>query len=82
MHLPVPNINGTNREDLLKDHIQAMHALRNAISHVSAIAPHGRDYQTVAEPGALYAAQREHADRLKMLRVVLAEIETIAEALV
>lgn len=82
MQLPTINLGGTAREDLLRDHLEAMKALREAISKVGALAPHGRDYpKTAAAPGSLYHAQKEHADRLRALRVVLAEIETIVEHL-
>jgi len=81
MQLPQININGTERSDLLEDYMGARRALQHAVEALSAASPHGRDYQT-AEPGAFYAAQREHADRILRVRQVMAEIETIAEHLV
>jgi hypothetical protein len=81
VQLPQININGTERKDLLHDYMAARRALQLAVEALSACSPHGRDYQT-AEPGAFYAAQREHADRLVKVRSVMAEIETLAEHVV
>lgn len=80
MQLPTININGTDRGDLVKDHILAMQALRAAIEAVGAVSPHGRDYQTLPA-GSYSVAAGEHAARMVALRTVLAEIETIAEHL-
>ena len=79
MQLPIINLNGTARHDLLRDHIEALQALQEAIGKLSAVSPHGRDYQTT--PGAYEIARSEHADRITKLRQVAAEIETIAESL-
>lgn len=80
MQLPQININGTDRNDLLQDHLAAMKALRAAIEAVGAISPHGRDYQTLPA-GSASVAMSEHAGRMVALRTVMAEIETIAEHL-
>lgn len=84
MHLPQININGTARSDLLELYLDAKRALDHAVTALHAAEPHGRDYQTYPGGGAqiLYAAQREHADRILKVRKVLAEIETIAEHIV
>lgn len=85
MQLPIVNINGTQREDLLTDYMQAKAALKTAAGALSSVWPHGRDYPASsleAHQAALSAAQREHADRLLRVRAVLAEIETIAEHLI
>lgn len=81
MQLPIININGTHADDLLKDHLEAKRALEKALSALSAIWPHGRDYQT-AQPHAYQQARCEHADRIRALGKVVAEIEAIAESLV
>ncbi len=81
MILPIVNINGTERDDLLKDYMAARKALQLAVEALGAASPHGRDYQTMPQ-GSFYAAQPEPADRIVKVRSVLAEIETIAEHLV
>lgn len=81
MLLPVINLNGTERDDLLKDYMAARKALQCAVAALSAASPHGRDYQTMPA-GSFYVAQQEHADRIVKVRSVLAEIDTIAEHLV
>lgn len=79
MQLPIINtLSGTNRSDLLGDYLEAKRALQQALEKMSGVWPHGRDYQR----GDINAAMREHADRCKAIRQVIAEIETIAEALV
>ena len=83
MHLPIINLNGTARSDLLELYIDAKRALQHAVTALNAAAPHGRDYQTYRDhDSTFYAAQREHAERILMVRKVLSEIETIAEHLV
>lgn len=83
MQLPVININGTERSDLLELYLDAKRALEHAVDALNAAAPHGRDYQTYRDHDqAFYAAQREHADRILKVRAVLAEIETLAEHIV
>lgn len=83
MHLPQINLNGTARSDLLELYLDAKIALERAITALNAAAPHGRDYQTYPDHSTVvYAALREHADRILKVRQVLAEIETIAEHIV
>ena len=83
MQLPVININGTERSDLLELYLDAKRALEHAVDALNAAAPHGRDYQTYRDHDqTFYAAQREHADRILKVRAVLAEIETLAEHVV
>lgn len=81
MQLPCININGTDRDDLLKDYLAATLALDKAVEALGAVWPHGRDYQTLSV-GAHQRAAEEHAARLVNLRTIRAEIETIAEHLV
>ncbi len=81
MQLPQININGTHREDLLTDYIKAKQALHVALEAMHGACPHGRDYQTL-QPGAYQRAAEEHAERLIMVKRVIADLETIAEHLV
>ena len=79
MQLPIINkLTGTMPSDLLEDYIQAKRHLQDALTALTGVYPHGRDYQG----GDINAAMREHADRCNKVRQVIAEIETIAESLV
>lgn len=78
--MEIPQINelsGTNQEDLLTDYLTALNAVRKATEAVSSVWPNGRDYQG----GDIRKAMGEHAERLKKLRQVAAELETIAESI-
>ena len=78
MELPIINrLSGTCGSDLLKDYLNAKEAVRIAIEVVSGVWPNGRDYQG----GNIRQAMHEHADRVKRLRQVAAELETIAEGI-
>lgn len=85
MQLPVINLNGTARSDLLEQHMTIMRHLRHALEALQEACPHGRDYQTLGDGGgalALHQAMDEHSNRVLRLRQVMAEIETIAEHVV
>lgn len=78
--MEIPQINrlsGTNPDDLFKDHMLALKAVQKAVEAVSGCWPNGRDYQQ----GDIRKAMHEHADRVKRLRQVAAELETIAEGI-
>jgi len=45
--IPVVNINGTSKEELLEQYNEAINAIVSAIEAVGECRPHGRDYQTV-----------------------------------
>lgn len=81
MQLPQININGTARSDLLEQYLTAKRALDHAIEALAEAYPHGRDYQTLPH-GAHQQAMNEHADRMRRLRTIRAEVETLAEAVV
>lgn len=79
MQLPiVSKLTGTDPKDLLRDYLDAKLSLDYALTKMTAVWPHGRDYQG----GDINAAMREHGDRCNKIRQVIAEIETIAESLV
>lgn len=85
MQLPIINVNGTSRSELLEQHQLVCRHIRHAIVALQEACPHGRDYQTL--PGdkattALHTALDEHSNRLLRLRQVLVEVETIAEHVV
>lgn len=78
MVLPDINLNGTDRDELQRLNHNACHHLRGAISALNDAAPHGRDYQTQGDPRAIFRALEEHADRVRALHRVLADLEVIA----
>jgi hypothetical protein len=75
------NLNGTSHAELQRQNFEARHALQNAIEALNAAAPHGRDYQNQGDPTVIFRAIEEHADRVNHLRLVLSELEVIAEHL-
>lgn len=85
MQLPIVNVNGTSRSELLEQHQLVARHIRHAMEALQEACPHGRDYQTLGGDKATQALHRaldEHSNRLLALRQVLAQIETIAEHVV
>lgn len=72
------SLSGTKPSELLEDYFKVLHSLREALNSLHGVYPHGRDYQH----GDINAAMREHADRCMKIRQVIAEVETLAEAVV
>lgn len=85
MQLPVINLNGTARSDLLEGYMKTKLCLKHTLEALQEIYPHGRDYQTLGNDiakRALAQAQDEHSNRILKIRQVMAEIETLAEHVV
>ena len=78
MRLPTIHINGTSAKQLLEDHCDAAHHVREALAALARCAPNGRDHYPQG-PDAIQDAQREHMARADKLRAVLADLEKIAE---
>ena len=76
--LPTIHLNGTSPEALYESACDALGTLRAAIKAVEATAPNGRDYYPQGDR-ALAIASYEHAERVRRLREVVAELETLAE---
>jgi hypothetical protein len=55
--MPIVNLNGTELEQLLKQHHQVLVACRNLADKLGMAAPHGRDYQTSPD-GSLDLARK------------------------
>ncbi len=73
---PIVNINGTSREQLVKQYTDAMIAIENAGGLLQNSAPHGRDYQTL--PTAEFnLAMSEHRTREKALLRVLHDLTAL-----
>jgi hypothetical protein len=78
MEMPQVNrLSGTHPPDLIEAYTIAMEAVQVAINCTGACWPNGRDYQG----GSIRQAMHEHAERIKHLRQVAAELETIAESI-
>jgi len=75
---PRVHLNGTSREVLLEDYLDAKQAVRLAIGALKACAPNGRDYYVIG-PEAIDVAQKQHADRVHRLVLVLQELDFIAQ---
>lgn len=80
MILPTVHFNGTSRDELLRQHVDAIQTIHAAIEAVQRAAPNGRDYYLQGE-SAIGQALYEYRDRLKRLESVLSELNTIAESL-
>ena len=78
--LPQVNNNGTAREVLVMQKMDARRAVAKAIDTLRECIPHGRDYQTVHL--SRYKAARElHRERMTTLTDLWAELECEAYAI-
>lgn len=78
--VPTLHLNGTGRNDLLRQSREACRALERAIEAMSEATPHGRDYYPQG-PDATNAARNAHVARMDALRAVLAEQTEIYHAI-
>jgi hypothetical protein len=77
MITPTIHHNGTSRERLLEGYLDAMEAVREALSHLNATAPNGRDYYPQGNT-ALQEAQKQHNARCEKLLNVCRELSELA----
>lgn len=78
---PVVHLNGTSKEELVKQMDDAYDAINNAFETLKKAAPNGRDYYVRDNEGHLDRAVAEHQDRLRRLASVMNECEAIAMAI-
>jgi hypothetical protein len=78
--IPTVHLNGTSRDELERQLIDAMEALRHARSKLIAMQPNGRDYYPQGDAAIGVALQR-HSARLAKIDEVAAELQAIAEGL-
>lgn len=78
MMIPTIHLNGTSREELIKQLLNASDALLVAIDKLGDASPHGRDYYPQG-PDAFLKAHDEHIARIGRLFDVKTEIDSIAE---
>lgn len=69
---PIINANGTNREVLVTERLDAVRSLRAASEALSRITVNGRDY--VGDSERLAAALGAHEDRLLSIRRMIREL--------
>ena len=80
MTLPTIHMNGTPRQHLIDDAVDAATAVQKAMAVMSKGGPNGRDYYPQG-PEAMGAAVREHDAQIDKLREVYAWLEARVEAL-
>lgn len=80
--IPTVHLNGTGKEELINQLMEAGFAVRKASEALAKARPHGRDYYVQADPDALTKAIDQHDDRMRKLRQVYDELEHIAVKLV
>lgn len=78
MIFPAIHLNGTSRGQLLEDWCKMAHTVDEAITTLCEYAPNARDYYVHGE-SVWNTARAEHAERLRKLREVRAELNQIAE---
>lgn len=74
---PTVNLNGTDRDTLLQQHLDAAEALRAAIKALDEAAPNGRDY--LPPGGDIKVAIAFHVERRKLIESVLRDVEELGE---
>lgn len=80
MMMPTVHMNGTGKETLLNDHVDAMAAIRGAMEALRKAAPNARDYYVQGDD-AYTKAREEYSARQQKLADVLDELEVIASHL-
>jgi hypothetical protein len=80
MIIPTIHLNGTPKDRLLEQNIEAGQALRVAIDKLSEAGPNGRDFYPQGDD-AFREAQKEHISRLQRLQSVYKELEDLVLAI-
>jgi hypothetical protein len=78
--IPTIHLNGTSREELIRQLQQAVTALTEAHRALENAAPHGRDYYPQGK-GAIQQAVIEHRERLMRLGDIQEEILAILDVI-
>jgi hypothetical protein len=78
--IPTVHMNGTGKETLLREYVNAMNALDMAIDALRFITVHGRDYYPQGND-AINDAMAQRASHFEKLEEVRFEIEAIAVAI-
>ena len=72
--MPMVHANGTSRESLVEQRMNVVRRLRETLSALGQMAPHGRDYYLLPDHHISLAKHR-HALRGEMLGKMMQEIE-------
>ena len=78
---PTVHLNGTSRDELLRQLLDADLALSTALAKLRQASPHARDYYVSQDPDAFKKARSQHDARCKAIFDVRNEIQQIAESL-
>jgi hypothetical protein len=77
--VPIVHLNGTPKQQLVDGFLKALDALRDAEIRLAATAPLHRDFHVAPHGGVRFQeAVRQHAMRIRALRDLQEEIETLA----
>lgn len=80
---PVVHLNGSGRDNLLRDYCAARNEVRIALGTLSDCYPHLRDYHVLPDWEAAYErAVAEHESRAKRLNSVVLELDELTDAVV
>lgn len=82
MIVPSIHLNGTSRDDLVRQCVQATTALQTALQKLEMATPHPRDYYVQNDPNAGKTARAEHRRRCELVKSVLDEMQALGEAIV
>jgi len=78
--MPRVHLNGTSKDELLRQQLAAISALRVAVEGLAQAAPNARDYYVIG-PTAFEAARKQHETRMHRLADNIRELTAIAEAI-
>jgi len=78
---PSVHLNGTSREELVEQNMNALHAVNTAAEILRKATPNARDYY-VQSPTAFSVAVDQHRERLVSLATIATELTTIIEGLI
>ena len=79
---PRPNLNGTEKWQLIDQNNEVRHAIDQVIGKMAAAMPHGRDFQINPDPRMDFSAARDrHLDRLRRLEAIKEEYDEIVQTL-
>lgn len=79
MLTPTVHLNGSSREHLLENFVEAADNLRIALQFMEAAAPNPRDYYPQG-PNVFEIARREHTARVEHVKAVLGQYEALVNS--
>lgn len=79
MQFPTVNLNGTSRNVLIEEYDNALEKLRDALTALSQVTVHGRDYHL--NGGDIIAAWNEQRARCNKIVSVIEDLQKVREHL-